>query len=223
MLGDSGNGSVKVRVLVVDDHRTFGELLEIALEREPGLEFVGHALSGLEARGKVALLHPDLVIMDVQLPDGDGIDLAGELVRADPALRVIVLTAQPTTEMVTRAGDAGACGFLPKSGALEDMLEVVRTARPGRLVLPPQLLRMLRPATSGPTEASPAADLTSRELEVLRHLGRGIDQQKIARQLGISLHTCRGHVKSVLSKLHAHSQLEAVVTANRAGLIRVGD
>ena len=215
--------ALRQRVLVVDDHQTFAELLEFALEREESLEFAGYAASGAQAREQVALLQPQLVLMDVQLPDADGIELTAELVTANPELLVVVLTAHPDTELVTRAGTAGACGFLPKSGPLGDMLAVMRVARPGQLVLPPGLLRMLQASpASDATAAAAKAGLTGRELEVLQHLGTGLDPNSIAKQLGISLHTCRGHVKAILSKLHAHTQLEAVVLANRAGLIRVG-
>ncbi|HEY0001716.1 MAG TPA: response regulator transcription factor [Actinoplanes sp.] len=208
-----------ITVLVVDDHQTFAELLAIALQSEPGLSFVGHAQSSAEARELVERLRPDAVLMDVELPDVDGIRTTESLMNDHPALRVIVLTAHAEPLLVSRAVAAGACGFLPKGGALGDVLQALRTAHRGGMAIPAHLLSgALNPAAprAAPT---PAALLTGRERDVLQLIALGRDARAIANELGISLHTCRGHVKSILAKLDAHSQLEAVMKAIRTGLL----
>src|SRR3954469_11011619 len=209
-----------ITVLVVDDHQTFAELLALALGAEPSLRYVGHARDSAEATRLVDELNPDVVLMDVQLPDVDGLTTTERLIAARPELRVVVLTAHTDPSLVTRAAAAGAAGFLPKDGALGDVLQALRTAHRGGMVVPAQLLAgVLAAPPPVPTPAAPASPLTIREQDVLRLMGRGMDVRAISRELGISPHTCRGYVKSILSKLDAHSQLEAVMAAIRMGLL----
>jgi DNA-binding NarL/FixJ family response regulator len=211
------------RVLVVDDHLTFAELLVRALDGEPDLQCVGHAQSAQEARRLVADLEPDLVLADVRLGPGgeDGISLTSALTTAHPDVRVVILTAYADGDLVRRAAAAGASGIVPKDGSLSEMLDVLRRARSASLVLHPELLNsLLSPPAREPAAA--ASTLTSREQQVLELLAQGLDARAIARRLGISVNTCRGYVKTLLTKLDAHTQLEAVVTATRRGLIRFG-
>jgi len=210
------------RVLVVDDHRTFAELLMMALDAEPDLECVGRASTAQEAYRLVDELSPDLVVMDVQMPDIDGIEATRRLIAKRPDLRVVMLTAHTDPSYLVRAAAAGACAFLPKDGGLEEMLATLRSARHGMLVLQPDQLAALAahrdPAPQAVTgNGNP---LTPREREVLELMAEGLDPRSISRLLGISLNTSRGHVKSLLSKLHAHTQLEAVVNARRLGILR---
>ena len=212
---------VQTRVLVVDDHRTFAELFALGLEREPDLEFVGHARTAAEAEQMTESLGPDLVIMDVRLGDGDGIEVTAQLTERYADLCVIILTGHPDPSVVARAAQAGACGFLPKDGALDTMLHALRSARRGSLVLPPEMLGMMVEAAAPAAHASTVPRLTARELEVLDLLGRGLNPRTIAHRTGLSVEECRVLLGSVMTKLGAHSQLEAVVTANRYGLITV--
>lgn len=210
-----------IRVLVVDDHRTFAELLSRALDAEPDLTCVGHAQNSAEAIMAVPALNPDVVIMDLQLPDRDGISTTADLMRSYPDLKVLILTAHAGPSEMARAGAAGASGFLTKDGALTDVLDALRSARRGSLILPPSVIAgfaVRGPVTLGQTDVG----LTPRELEVLQLLGQGRDPRTISKDLGVSMHTCRGYVKGVLAKLDAHSQLEAVVVGTRMGLIQVG-
>jgi DNA-binding NarL/FixJ family response regulator len=208
-------------VLVVDDHRTFAELLSRALDAEPDLECVGHAIDSSEALAAVPRLMPDVVLMDVNLPGRDGISTTAELTRAFPHLKVLILTAHASQADISRAGEAGAAGFLAKDGSLSEVLDALRTARRGSLILPDGVLAAV--AAQGDRDRTfPEWGLTPRELEVLRMLGDGRDPRTIAKALGLSLYTCRGYVKSILAKLGVHSQLEAVVLATRSGLIRPG-
>jgi len=207
-------------VLVVDDHTTFSDLLAMALEHQPDLTCVGTANSVAEALAMVDELRPDLVLMDVRLGDGDGIAATAQLTALYPQLRVVVLTAHTDAALMQRAADAGACALLPKDGSLPDMLDALRSSRLGGLVVHPTLLKVL--VTSHPARGAYVPPLTRREREVLRLLADGLDARATARNLGISVNTCRGYVKSLLLKLDAHTQLEAVVTATNLGLVSVG-
>jgi len=208
------------RVLVIDDHVVFAELLGLALSGEDGFEFVGRADGVTAGIRMVESLRPDIVVMDVRLGDGDGIAATAELTREYSGLRVIVLTAFVDADLMRRAADAGACALLPKDGALSEMMHALRTARDGGFVVHPRLLKTL---VSGDVRTQPTPPaLTQREQDVLQMLAAGLEANVIARELGISLNTCRGYVKNLLTKLGAHSQLEAVVVAMRNGLIHVG-
>jgi DNA-binding NarL/FixJ family response regulator len=202
---------------VVDDHRTFADLLALALSDQPDLRCVGTAHSVDEGMALARSLRPDLVVMDVRLGDGDGIEATAELTAWRPETRVIVLTAHASQGLMERAAAAGACCLLPKDGSLDDMLAALRSARRDGFVVHPSLLKSLM---GGPRIPQPRApQLTAREREVLRLLAEGRDARTIGRQLGISLSTCRGYVHSLLVKLDAHSQLEAVAIAKRQGLL----
>ncbi|MDQ1537800.1 MAG: hypothetical protein QOE58_2193 [Actinomycetota bacterium] len=209
-------------VLVVDDHTTFSDLLAMALAREPDFTCVGTAPDVATALAMADELRPDLVLMDVRLGDGDGIVATAELTRLYPELRVVVLTAHIDTALMQRAAEAGACGLLPKDGSLPDMLQALRSSRRGGMVVHPALLTALLTSRSLRRGSDSFPPLTRREHEVLRMLADGSDARAIAMHLGISMNTCRGYVKSLLLKLGAHSQLEAVVIATNHGLVNVG-
>jgi DNA-binding NarL/FixJ family response regulator len=209
-----------LKVLVVDDHSTFAELLTGAIDRESDLVSVGHATTGADAVAMFAELRPDVVLMDVQLPDIDGFAATAQILATSPHARVIMLTAHVTADAVANAAASGVCGFLAKDGHFADLLNTLRTARPGSLAVDPELVTRLvdQPRTARRALARP---LSQRELSVLVRMADGRDVTSIAHELHISSHTCRGHVKSVLSKLGAHSQLEAVIVAVRSGLIQI--
>lgn len=215
--------AVPLRVLLVDDHRTFAELLALGLDAQPDIRCVGHVQQADRAAEAVELLEPDVVLIDVHLGDDDGLDLAAELHRLRPELRIIALTASLDPVNVARAARAGACAYLPKAGALEDVLTAVRTAQAGRLVLQPDMvldlvaLERRSAERSGPRHSGPL--LTAREQQVLELLGEGLDVNAIAKRLEIRTSTCRGYVQNLLGKLDAHTQLEAVVTATARGLL----
>ena len=208
-----------LRVAIVDDHRTMADLLAFALAAETGFVFVGHApsvSSGLELVGRVT---PDVVLLDLNLPDGNGMWLAREISTRYPQVRIVILTAETDPSLVSRAAEAGACGYVAKTGGLAEVLEALRSARKGSMVVDNRLIAALgRPRQPA---ASSAPSLTSREIDVLQELAAGRDVTAAARRLGISPHTARGYVKTILTKLDCHSQLEAVVTAARLGLLRL--
>jgi DNA-binding NarL/FixJ family response regulator len=209
------------RLLIVDDHRTFTELVCLALEAETDLECVGAAHDVQEARAEVARHEPDLVLMDVDLGDGDedGLQLTAELTARRPSLRVVVLTAHGDLGVMQRAAASGACALLPKGGSLRDLLGGLRTARRGAFFVPADLLRSLVFEQDGRGRPPRHPALTPREALVLQLLSEGRHVTGIARDLDLSVHTCRGYVKTLLAKLGAHSQLEAVAIAGRYGLL----
>jgi len=206
-------------VLVVDDHTTFAQLAEFAFAAEPDLECVGTAYSVSDALAKVRALRPDVVVMDVHLGDGDGIAATAELTEDLPDLRVVILSAHLDDTVVRAAAEAGASAVLPKDGNLCDLLHAVRSCTRGHMLVPRQAMTTRITVSQEPPVRQV---LTPREQEVLQMLGSGAGVHVIARELGISLATCRGHVKAVLTKLGAHSQLEAVVLAMQHRLIQVG-
>ncbi|NUR16652.1 MAG: response regulator transcription factor [Dermatophilaceae bacterium] len=205
------------RVAVVDDHRAVADAMAFAVDREPGLTSVGVAYTAVSALEMLQLETPHAVLMDVRLGHDDGIALTAELTKRLPDLRVIVLTAHLDQGLLRRAAEAGACALLPKDGSWEDVLAALQTASRDGFHVHPKLLRGL--VGSQPARGLPPVDLTSREAEVLGLLAEGRDAAEIARSLGIAVLTSRGHIKSVLAKLGAHSQLEAVVTASRLGMV----
>lgn len=205
-------------MLVVDDHQTFSDLLGLALAAEPDLEFVGAGHSVAHGLDLAARLEPDVVVMDVHVGEGDGLTATAELTRRLPETRVVVVTAFASRPMLDRAIAAGACALLPKDGSLADLLGAVRASHSDGFWVHPRLMRRLVSVQgAGDADAAPV-DLTQREDQVLRLLAEGLDARSISKRLGISIHTCRGHVRSLLAKLGAHSQLEAVAIAKRRGL-----
>ena len=210
----------KLRVVVVDDHTTFAELLSDALDREPDLVNVGNAGGVAEAVALCQRQRPDVVIMDYHLPDGDGLGAADQILSAAPGPRIILLTGNPSPDVLARAAGSGLCGFLPKDGSLATLLQTIRHARSGSMVVYPSVLSQASHQRRSGAPDAPA--LTDREHQVLALMAAGYDVRTNSRKLGISQHTCRGYVKSILAKLGAHSQLEAVATAQRLELLDAG-
>lgn len=213
-------------MLVVDDHRTFSELLSFALDREPDFDCIGVVGSAAEAVAAAQRLRPDIVVLDIQMPQQDGLTAARQIRELLPETAIAIVSAHRDTEWVVRAAQAGANGYVPKDGSLPEMLDVLRRVRVGTMLAIPSAFV----GADGPGEPAGGDDqdptwpaLTKRERDVLAHMGRGMAPKSIARVLGISLHTCRGYVKSIHAKLGARSQLEAVVRAQQLGIIERPD
>ncbi|MFC4589576.1 response regulator transcription factor [Sphaerisporangium corydalis] len=210
------------RVLVVEDQRALAGALEIAIGAQPDLDCVGTAGTVEEAVRLVETRSPDVVLMDVHLPGDDGIEGTRRIKAAHPGIRVLILTGDPTPGLLGAAATAGATGFLPKDSAFPDILRVIRASVDDAIVMVEGGTFRELFKGAGPGAAPPGDDrtgLTARELEVLGLMGEGLDPQAIAGHLVLSPHTARGHVKNVMMKLGAHSQLEAVVVAHRMGLL----
>lgn len=222
--GATGGGPPVRRVVIVDDHRSFAEALAIAIDAEPDLTCV--AIAGTAAAGLATAqqVRPDLVVVDMQLPDLPGPALVRKLHESLPGTRALAFTAYADAASVAAAAAAGVCAFLRKECSLRDLVTTLRTAGSGPMAIDADTLSAMVSTTHRPPAPAPVVDragvhLTPREAEVLGLLDRGCDAQGIARRLGISIHTTRGYVKTLLSKLDAHTQLEAVANARRHGLL----
>lgn len=210
-----------VRVLVVDDHPLFLDGVRAALAGAPDLQLVGEAADRRTALAAAAELRPDVVLLDVGLPDGSGIDVARELLGQAPGTRVLMMTMSDEDETIVAAMRAGARGYVVKGAGRADLLAAVRTVAAGGAVFSPGVADRLGAffgslATQPGREAFP--QLTEREREVLDLIARGYDNRRIARELFLSDKTVRNHVSNVLAKLRVETRGEAVIRARGAGL-----
>jgi DNA-binding NarL/FixJ family response regulator len=215
------SGSAALTILIVDDHRSFADLLSAALNTVPGMRCVGTASSATEGVTLAAQLRPDIVVMDIQMPRQDGLAASRRIREASPDTIVAVVTAHRDPEWVSRAAQAGASAFIPKDGSLDEMIGVLRQVRQGHMLVAPSAFGASRPTQRSAPEQQ--TNLTQRELQVLQLLGRGTTATQASQILGITLNTCRGYIKSLHLKLGVSSQLEAVVKAQQLGLIGAAD
>jgi DNA-binding NarL/FixJ family response regulator len=215
--------SGKTRVLVVDDHEMFSEALAMLLTRQPDVVLVGSARDAEEAIRLLDVdeIDPDVVLMDLDLPGIDGIQATRRIREMSPDAKVVVLTALQDPEIIADALAAGACGYVPKTRAVDELMDVVRRAAAGELVMPERdlapVIEQLRNGRA-PQGERLLRRLTPRESEILRTLAAGETTSQVAEQLGISALTVQSHVKSILAKLGVHSKIEAVTLAWRHGL-----
>jgi DNA-binding NarL/FixJ family response regulator len=212
------------RVLLVDDHATFREPLAFMFEREPEFEVVAQAGSLAEARR--VLEGVDLAVVDLDLPDGDGSALIGELRAANPSGMVLVLTASAERGAHARAVEAGAAGVLHKSVRIKDVVGATRRLAAGEAILSTdevvELLRLAGRQRERDYEAQRAVEqLTPRELEVLRALAEGLSDKEISEHFHIGVGTVRNHIVNIFSKLGVHSRLQALVFATRHGVVEI--
>jgi len=219
----SPNGD-RLRVVIIDDHRAVSEALGMAIDLQDDMVFLGAASSVEEGMTLCEKDKPDIVLMDIQMPDVDGITGTRMIKERFPEVHVLIVTGHTEPALVARGAEAGASGFLPKQTPVTEILRAVRTASDGEMLVPASVLAAVLEEARAASKGAPADQrgLTERELEVLALLGQGFDANTIAKRLTIQLSTCRGHIKSILRKLGAHSQLEAVVTATREGIIAPG-
>jgi DNA-binding NarL/FixJ family response regulator len=213
---DDQPNRVPMTVLLVDDQRAFVESIAIVVDAQPDLECVGVTTCGADGVTEAARLRPDVVIMDLMLPDFDGIEATARITRNCPHCTVLILTARPDATALARAAAAGASAFMTKSSSVEEILDAVRQPPTRRLQIDPEALKSLLDDNSVPPGV---AEMTQRELEVLAQLAEGHQPKQIARHLGITLTTCRGYIKAIFQKLGVHSALEAVILAHRFGVI----
>jgi DNA-binding NarL/FixJ family response regulator len=205
----------RIRVLVVDDHELVRRGLLAFLESEPDLDVVGEADDGGRALDVLARLdsegrRPDVVVMDLQMQPVDGIESTRRIRARFEGVEVVALTSFAKSELVKAALEAGASGYVLKDSDADDVAAAIRAAHRGGLRLDPAVARRVM---------SPVAELTSREIEVLRLVGAGIANKEIARELRISERTARTHVSHILRKLDLSSRTQAALWAVREGLV----
>jgi DNA-binding NarL/FixJ family response regulator len=210
-----------IRLLIVDDHAIVRQGLRAIIRVTPELDLVGEAESGQAAVELAATLHPDVVLMDLVMPELDGVTAIGLIKRARPEVRIIALTTFAEAELVLGAVQAGAEGYLLKDVDVQELARAIRTVHGGQPYLHPEATRQLLQATARP-DPSPER-LTNREQEVLAHLARGLTNRQIADALTISEKTVSVHISNVLSKLGLASRTQAALYAARIGLIPPGE
>jgi DNA-binding NarL/FixJ family response regulator len=219
-----------VRVLIADDHVLVRDGFAMILSTQPDLQVVGEAADGDEAIRAARELHPDVVLMDIRMPNVDGIEATAAICR-DTRAKVLVLTTFDLDEYVYDALRAGASGFLLKDMRRSELVDAIRVVAAGEALLAPTVTRRLiadvvgraRPAAAASHPASRLTLLTARETEALRQIARGLSNAEIARELYVTEHTVKTHVSSLLSKLGLRDRVQAVVLAYESGLVQPGE
>jgi two-component system response regulator NreC len=214
---------MKIHLLLVDDHVVVRMGLRMLFESEPDIEILGEAASAFEAIEAASRLHPDVILMDIGLPDLSGIDATRAIKKAIPNICVVALTIHEDQEYFFKMLEAGASGYVPKRAAPEELLTAIRTAARGEVYLYPSLAKLLVKDYLGqthPVPVSPENALTSRENEVLHQLANGSSNDEIAALLVISPKTVERHRENIMRKLNLHSRSELVRYAIRKGIIQ---
>ncbi len=209
-----------IRVLLVDDHQMFAEAIGMFLTTEDDIEVVGILGDANDVVDRLRTSHPDVVLMDIDLPGVDGVTATRRIVEARPETKEVLITALSDPGLVMRGVEAGASALVAKERAADDLVDVIRRTAAGEEIFPAPQLRLLTlvPA-SGETDVT--VKLTQRELEVLQGLVDGMSTDELAAALFVSPRTVQGHVQSILTKLRVRSKLEAVVAGLREGLVRL--
>jgi DNA-binding NarL/FixJ family response regulator len=209
----------RIRLLIVDDHDMLADSLRLVFASCADIEVVGAVGTVSDAVAGALELHPDVVLMDYKLPDGDGIEAVTLIKQNDPTIQLVMLTGSGEDQrLARRAFEAGCSGFMSKSRSVDDLLAVVRAAHAGEVLINPlMLLKLLPPAARN--DDGRRAGLSRRELEVLSVMAEGVSDKELAVRLFVSLNTVRKHTQNIIRKLGAHSKLEAVVIAVREGMI----
>ncbi len=208
-----------IRVLIVDDHAVVREGLRTYLGLQDGIEIAGEAANGREAVAEAERLRPEVILMDLEMPELDGVGAMRELRRRGVECRVIVLTSFSDERRLLPAIQAGAAGYLLKDAEPREVVRAVRAAHEGETLLAPAVAARLVEAIAEPAGA-PAQRLTPREQEVLELIAAGLSNKLIARRLGIAEKTVKTHVGHVLAKLGVSDRTQAALYAVRTGLVR---
>jgi two-component system response regulator DevR len=208
-----------IRVIVVDDHVMVAEMIQRVLQEAPGISVVGIAGSVNEGIDLIVKRRPDVALIDYRLPDGDGVQIGKAIAEQCPSVKAIMLTGVGGKEVFVAAIEVGFVGFLLKNAATFQLVEAVRRVHSGGVHLPPDLLPEILPRIKKGYHGR-GSDLTRREIEVLTLLASGLGIDQIASTLVLSRNTVRNHVQNILTKLRAHSQLEAVSIALKEHIVQ---
>ncbi len=208
-----------IRVFIAEDHAIVRKGIRALLSLEPGIQVVGEAANGREAVHGIDSTRPDVVLMDLVMPEMDGIEAIRQVVARQPQARILVLTSFATDDKVFPAIKAGALGYLLKDSEPRDVVDAIRQVHRGESSLHPRIARKLMQELSRPPDRPPTPDpLTERELEVLGLVAQGKSNREIADSLVVTEGTVRVHVSSILGKLHLASRTQATLYALREGL-----
>jgi DNA-binding NarL/FixJ family response regulator len=210
-----------IRVLIADDHPVFRFGLRTLLKADPAMEVVGEAMNGEDAITQAASLHPDVILMDLNMPEMNGIEAIRRILANHPQVHILVLTMFDDDDSVFAAMRAGARGYLLKGAEGGETLQAIHIVSSGEAIFSPAIAQRLMQYFGAPRPPSPSQsfpDLTEREREVLALIAQGYTNQAIAEQLVISPKTVRNHISSIFSKLQVTSRLEAILRAKDAGM-----
>jgi DNA-binding NarL/FixJ family response regulator len=212
-----------IRILLADDHPVVRDGLVMMLETQPDFKVVGAASDGLEVLAMGQALQPDVLLLDLEMPNLDGLQTLERIKQHCPEVRVIVFTAFDTDERIVQAVRAGAKGYLLKGAPRGELFNAIRVVAEGGSLLQPVIASKLMSHISQQQNEEPVEKLTEREMDVLNLLGQGLQNKEIAAQLVITERTVKFHISQILGKLGAGNRTEAVTIALQRGLIGLGD
>jgi len=213
-----------IRVLITDDHPVVRKGMAALLATKEDIEVVGEAINGKEAIERVKELNPDVILMDLVMPEMDGVQAIKQIVGEFPNTKILVMTSFATDDMVFPAIKSGALGYLLKDSTPEELIGAIRQVYQGEPSLHPKIARKVLNEISNPTTNTPSEDpLTERELGVLKSIAKGMSNQEIGLALSISETTVRTHVSRILSKLHLASRTQAALYALKEGLANLDE
>jgi NarL family two-component system response regulator LiaR len=211
----------QITIVIVDDHTIVRQGLRTYLDLQPDLKVVGEAADGQQAVKLVRDQLPDIVLMDLVMPNMNGVDATRAVTSISPSTRVIVLTSFSEDEQVFASIKAGAQGYLMKDVLPQDLVRAIRTVHRGEAQLDPEIARKLMQEFSNPQPATPKHDLTERELEVLALISQGKSNKEISEDLVLSEKTVKTHVSNILQKLHLSDRTQAAVYALRQRIVEI--
>ena len=211
-----------IRVLIVDDHAIVRKGTGALLSEIEGITVIGEASNGEEAIEQVSALQPDVILMDLMMPQMDGIEAVRLILSRQPQARILALTSFTSDEKILAAIKAGALGYFLKDGDPGDLVKAIRQIHRGEPALPPRIAHRVMLSLSQPSSAPPPVEtLTERELEVLRLVAQGRSNTEIAAQLTVTEVTVRTHVSHILKKLNLSNRVQATLYALKEGLVNL--
>jgi len=210
-----------IKLIIADDHLIIRQGLRLILETEPDFELIGEASDGNKALSLCKKLKPDVVLMDLRMPNMDGLTAIEKLRTEQPAVAVVILTTFNEDELMLRGLQAGARGYLLKDTDRSTLFDTIRAAARGETLLKPEIMaRVLSQANTPKTKSNETINLTERELEVLEAVARGERSKEVASHLGISERTVKAHLASIYQKLEVDSRAAAIAIAAQKGLLK---
>jgi DNA-binding NarL/FixJ family response regulator len=215
------------RILLADDHEVVRRGLSALLQNQPGWEICGEATDGRDAVEKAVKLNPDVVILDVGMPNLNGLEATRQIVKAKPQIRILILTLHDSDQLVQEVLNAGARGFLLKSDAARDLVTAVEALRNNKIYFTPKVASMVlegylrRNAPEAPPEEPTRSRLTPREREIVQLLAEGKSSREVADALGLSIKTAETHRANIMRKLNLHSVSDLVLYAVRNNIVHV--
>ncbi|MCZ7554310.1 MAG: DNA-binding response regulator [Anaerolineae bacterium UTCFX2] len=216
--------NLPIRVLIVDDHPVVRKGIKTLLGEEKDLEVVGEAVNGRDALEKVEALQPDVILMDLVMPEMSGIEAIERITAAHPEARILVMTSFAADDKVFPSIKAGALGYLLKDSDPEDLIRMIHQVARGELSIHPSIARkVIQELNRPPEEPLTPSPLTEREVEILQLLAQGVENKEIARRLVLREATVRTHVSNILGKLQLANRVQATLYALRTGLTTLDD